>query len=112
MPFFNLDDMPPAFVTPAHSTAHGCLVSGSGIEVGVFSYKAGQGAREHFHPQEQILVVLEGVARFTLNGETHEMGPRRAVVVPPMLPHRLEAVTDVTVVSSKTMIDGVGHRIG
>lgn len=112
MPFHDLDNMPPEFVTPRHSTAHGCLISGTGIEVGVFSYKAGEGAQPHQHPHEQIIVVLEGRGRFTLGDEVQEIRPRMAVHVPPNMPHRLEALTALTVVSSKTMIDGVGHRIG
>lgn len=111
MPFVDLDNMPPEFVTPKHSTAHGCLISGEKIEVGVFSYKAGEGARPHAHPHEQIIVVLTGRARFTLDGVVSEIDPRHAVHIPPMMEHRLEALTDLTVVSSKTMIDGVGHRI-
>lgn len=111
MPFYDLDNMPPEYVTPAHSTAHGCLISGAKIEVGVFSYKAGEGARPHSHPHEQIIVVITGKARFTLDGEVEEINPRSAVLIPANVPHQVEALTDVTVVSSKILIGGVGHRI-
>lgn len=36
----------------------------------------------HFHPHEQISIVLEGRARFTCDGESAELGPGGVVVFP------------------------------
>ncbi len=39
MPFIDLDNVTPEFVTPKHSTAFGRLVTGEQVELGVLRYK-------------------------------------------------------------------------
>lgn len=47
----------------------------------------------HSHPNEQMIYLLEGRARFRLGGEEKEVGPGEAVYVPANLHHELELVT-------------------
>jgi quercetin dioxygenase-like cupin family protein len=112
MPVLNLADVKDEFVTPKHSTAFGKLITGNHIEIGILKYKAGQGASEHFHPHEQIAICLSGRSRVTLNGESIEVGPGQAVVIPPNVPHKVEILEDSEMISAKSIVDGVGHRIG
>lgn len=111
MPLVNLSDLKDEFVTPKHSTAFGKLITGQHIEIGIFKYKAGEGAREHSHPHEQIAICLSGRSRVTINGQTFEMGPGQAAVIPPNVPHQIDTLEDSEVISAKSIVGGVGHRI-
>jgi quercetin dioxygenase-like cupin family protein len=106
-----LASLAPEFVTPKHSTAFGRLITGKAIEVGVFSYEAGKGAELHRHPQEQILIVLKGKVVMTIDGQEHTVAAGEAAHLLPGVPHSLTALEDTDVVSAKSVLDGVGHRI-
>ena len=112
MPVYSFDELKQELVTPKHSTAFGGLITGEQVEVGWLSYKAGEGAAEHAHPHEQILVVLRGRVRMTIAGAAHELGPRQAAHMPPNVPHKLDALADSEVLSAKGIVGGVGHRLG
>jgi quercetin dioxygenase-like cupin family protein len=111
MPVYKVDALTKEYVTPKHSTAFGSLVTGEQIEVGVLTFKAGEGANEHAHPHEQVLFVLKGRIRMTIGGERYELGPRDVAHMPPNVPHSLAALEDTEVVSAKGIVGGVGHRI-
>ena len=111
MPVLNLADLPDEFVTPRHSTAFGKLVTGEHIEIGILDYKAGEGAREHAHPHEQIVIQLSGRSRVTLDGVVQEVVPGQALLIPPNVRHRIEVLEDSKVISAKSMVGGVGHKI-
>jgi quercetin dioxygenase-like cupin family protein len=111
MPVYKPDEMKGELVTPRHSTAFGPLVTGEQIEVGLLRFKAGEGAKEHAHPHEQVLFVLSGRVRMKIGGETYELGPREVAHMPPNVPHSLHAIEDTEVVSAKGIVGGVGHRI-
>jgi quercetin dioxygenase-like cupin family protein len=111
MPIYQLAEIPEEFVTPKHSTAYGRLITGTQVELGVLRYKAGQGAEEHAHPHEQILLVLSGKCRLTLGGEPNVLGPGQAALIPPNLPHALDVLEDAEIISCKGIVGGVGHRI-
>jgi unsaturated pyranuronate lyase len=75
------------------------------------AYKAGEGAKQHAHPHEQVLLVLSGKCRLTLDGKPTIIGSGMAALIPPDTPHALEVLDDTEVVSCKGVIGGVGHRI-
>ena len=111
MPFYQIEDIKAEFVTPKHSTAFGRLITGEQVEVGVLKYKKGEGAHTHSHPHEQIIVLLSGRQRFTIDGETQDVGPGQAVHIPPNVPHSTHTLEDTEVVSCKGIVGGVGHKI-
>jgi quercetin dioxygenase-like cupin family protein len=111
VPVYKFDALKQEYVTPKHSTAFGSLVTGEQIEVGLLRFRAGEGASEHAHPQEQVLVVLAGRVRMTIGGETQELGPREVAHLPPNTPHSLSALEDTEVLSAKGIVGGAGHRI-
>lgn len=111
MPVYKFDALRKEYVTPKHSKAFGSLVTGEQIEVGLLRFKAGEGAHEHAHPHEQVLMVLTGRVRMTIGGETHELGPREVAHLRPNVPHSLSAIEDTEVMSAKGIVGGVGHRI-
>jgi len=45
---------------PAYSTAHGPCVEGDRMIVGLMRMKAGTGAEDHSHPNEQWIYILQG----------------------------------------------------
>lgn len=111
MPVYRFDALTKEYVTPKHSKAFGSLVTGEQIEVGLLRFKAGEGANEHAHPHEQVLMVLTGRVRMRIDGESYELGPREVAHMPPNVPHSLAAVEDTEVLSAKGIVGGVGHRI-
>lgn len=111
MPFINYDQIEKEYVTPQHSTAYGALAAGETIEVGVLTFKGGEGANQHQHPHEQIVVVLKGRIRARLGDEEQELGPGSGFHVPPNLLHGITAIEDSEVISCKNLVDGVGHKI-
>jgi quercetin dioxygenase-like cupin family protein len=111
MPIYKLDELTPELVTPKHSTAFGPLITGEQIEVGVLKYRKGEGANTHSHPHEQIILVTRGHLRFTLDGETSDVTPGMAIHIPPNVPHSVVMIEDSEVVSTKGIVNGVGHKI-
>lgn len=111
MPIIDLEDITEELVTPKHSTALGRLITGEQIEVGVLRFKAGEGATMHSHPHEQVVIMLKGRMRVTLDGESTVIGPGQAAHFPPNVPHATEVLEDTELVSCKGIVDGVGHRI-
>jgi quercetin dioxygenase-like cupin family protein len=106
-----LDSLLDELVTPKHSKAQGCLITGEQLEVGILRIKSGEGAQTHSHPHEQIIIMLEGELRLTLDGEVSVLRPGHAVHIRPNVPHSTIALQDTRVVSCKGVVDGVGHRI-
>jgi quercetin dioxygenase-like cupin family protein len=111
VPFIHYDDIDPEYVTPQHSAAYGPLATGAAIEVGILSFNAGEQARPHQHPNEQIVIVLQGRVRVRLGDEEQELGPRSGYLAPSGLSHGMTALTDVVLLSCKNLVDGKGHRI-
>lgn len=112
MPFHCFDELPKEYVTPQHSKAFGELLTGQSIEVGRLSFNKGEGAQEHAHPQEQIMVVLDGRLRAQIDGETRILNPGEAFHALPNVPHMVTAEEDSVVLSCKSLVEGAGHRIG
>jgi|SRR5687767_11763590 quercetin dioxygenase-like cupin family protein len=111
MPIYNLNEITEEFVTPKHSTAFGRLITGDNVEVGMLRFKAGQGARPHSHPHEQIVIVLSGKMRMTIGGEAAELQKGQAAHIPPNVLHSTDVIEDTEIVSCKSIVNGVGHRI-
>ncbi|MDQ7842204.1 MAG: cupin domain-containing protein [Armatimonadota bacterium] len=83
---------------PGYSTAHGPVVEGERIQVGLMHMPRGSGGRPHSHPNEQWIYVLQG----TLEGEVEGV-PVRApagslIYIPANAVHWALAGTDEDVV--------------
>jgi quercetin dioxygenase-like cupin family protein len=111
MPFLVFDEIEKETVTPKYSTAFGELVTGESIEVGRLRFKAGEGAVEHAHPHEQVMYVMTGKLSVDLDGEHAELGPGMGFHAKSNQKHRVQAIEDTAVISSKNVIEGVGHKI-
>ena len=111
MPLIHLDDLESEYVTPKYSSAFGELVLGERIEVGRLRFEADEGAVEHAHPQEQVMIVISGRLQVELEGVAGELGPGEGFHAPPNVPHKVTALEDTVVLSCKDVIGGVGHKM-
>ncbi len=64
------------------------------MTVANYEFRAGSSVHEHFHPQEEVWQVIEGVLEITVDGVKQQAGPGVAAVIPPNVPHSLTAMTD------------------
>lgn len=113
MPLIRLDEIDKEYVTPKYSTAFGELVAGERIEVGRLHFDANEGAVEHAHPQEQVMIVISGRLQVDIpsEGESGELGPGEGFHAPPNVSHRVTALDDTVVISCKDVVGGVGHKM-
>lgn len=65
-----------------------------GVATSFFLVRAqpGQGPRPHRHPYEEVWVLDEGEASFTVGGETLTAGPGSVIVAPADVPHSFRNV--------------------
>jgi quercetin dioxygenase-like cupin family protein len=54
----------------------------------VITLSPGDGPELHQHPYEEVFVVQEGLARFTVGDQTYEVSAGHVVVAPANTPHR------------------------
>ena len=111
MPLIHLDEIDKEYVTPKYSSAFGELVLGERIEVGRLRFEADEGAVEHAHPQEQVMIVISGRLQVELEGVAGELGPGEGFHAPPNVPHKVTALQDTVVLSCKDVIGGIGHKM-
>jgi len=110
MPFYNLKDIPEELVTPEKSTAMARVITGTQVELAILRFNAGEGAKVHSHPQEQIVFMLKGRMKITTDGKDTIIGPGEAAMFASNVPHGTVMLDDVECVSVKGVIDGLGHR--
>ncbi len=113
MPVYSFQALPQEIVTPRYSTATGGTITGEKIEVGRYSFAPNTGAVPHQHPNEQIMVVLEGKIRVRVGSEEAVLGPFEGFVMEPNVLHQVTAAADTgaVVFSCKNLVDGKGHKI-
>jgi mannose-6-phosphate isomerase-like protein (cupin superfamily) len=61
---------------------------GAGLTLILVDMPPGGGPRLHRHPYEEIFVVLDGTATFTVGDEEVAAAPEDILVVPPGTPHK------------------------
>jgi len=68
------------------------------ITVASWTFEAGSIFKEHSHPHEQILNLLDGTIEFTVSGDTKRIGAPAAIVIPPDSIHSGKTITACTVI--------------
>jgi quercetin dioxygenase-like cupin family protein len=113
MPLIHLDEIEKEYVTPKYSTAFGELVAGDRIEVGRLRFDADEGAVEHAHPQEQVMIIISGRLKVEIPSENEaaELGPGEGFHARSNVKHKVTAVEDTIVISCKDVVDGIGHKV-
>lgn len=98
-------------VSGGYSTARGPVLRSEKQEVTKVFFKAGEGATQHSHPEEQTFYVLEGRLRVTIGDEEpYEVGPNEGSFHPSNAPHAVEALEDTVAISFKNVVDPTGYE--
>jgi len=63
--------------------------------VTLFAFDEGQALSEHTAPFEALVYLITGELTLTIGGEDHQLNAGEMIVLPPQIPHALEAVTAV-----------------
>jgi unsaturated pyranuronate lyase len=84
-PQFTRLDQVPAFVL-AEGVA-GRPLFGDGAMINLIEFQPGATVPAHHHPHEQLGIVLRGMQALVVEGETHELGPMEAYVLPGDVEH-------------------------
>ena len=94
---------------PGYSTAHGPIIEGERIQIGLIRMPRGTGARPHSHPNEQWIYVLEGTLECEVDGVTSRVSPGSLVYIPADAVHSALATpdADVTFLTAKDMSHGI-----
>src|ERR1700693_5337333 len=79
--FVNWNDMPGREVFPGVNLVWPC--TGDQLQVTRSVLTAGCDLPYHAHPQEQIIVLLEGTLDYTVGDETRRIGPGNVIRIPP-----------------------------
>jgi quercetin dioxygenase-like cupin family protein len=94
---------------PGYSTAHGPVVEGERIQVGLIRMPKGTGARPHSHPNEQWIYVLQGTLESEVAGVKARATRGSLIYVPANAVHSALATTDEDVIffTAKDMSHGI-----
>jgi quercetin dioxygenase-like cupin family protein len=83
---------------PSYSTAHGPCVEGDRMIVGLMRMKAGTGAEDHSHPNEQWIYILQGTFHAKIGGKEFDVKPGSVIYIPANTLHAGKATADGDVV--------------
>ena len=106
MPFYKWDEIESDSITPKYSSAYGPNIRGEKIEVGRFNYPAGTEGKLHSHPNEQIIVVVKGKAKFRVTGEEKVVVPGEVVHIPANTEHEVKILEDLEIINCKDVVQG------
>ncbi|MGE5041705.1 MAG: cupin domain-containing protein [Candidatus Levyibacteriota bacterium] len=59
--------------------------------VTLFAFDKGQGLSEHTTPYDALVMVVDGIADITVNGQNHEVKTGEMLLMPAHSPHALKA---------------------
>lgn len=95
MPFIDLNHMEFEVLTGTNRK----VLQGDNLTI-LFLDREANVVQEHSHPQEQVVYLMEGRLKVRLEGEgEREVEAGNAVRIPGGLPHRIETLTPVRIVS-------------
>lgn len=89
--FFDLDELGGIDAGPDYSAAHGSVVEGERIQVGLIHAEAGTGALLHTHPNEQFTYWVRGESVNVVEDQERVTGPGMLRYVPANAPHKSHA---------------------
>lgn len=94
---------------PGYSTAHGPVVEGERIQIGLIRMPKGTGARPHSHPNEQWVYVLEGTLESEVEGVKSRVPAGSLIYIPANAVHSAVATPegDVLFLTAKDMSHGI-----
>ena len=70
------------------------LITGGDLMIAHVYLAKGAIVPEHSHHNEQLTYIISGTLRFTIAGETIDVGAGEVLTIPPHVPHMAEALED------------------
>jgi quercetin dioxygenase-like cupin family protein len=94
---------------PGYSTAHGPVVEGERIQIGLMHMPRGTGGRPHSHPNEQWVYVIKGTLESEVAGVKSRVPAGSLLYIPANVVHSALATPDADVVflTAKDMSHGI-----
>jgi quercetin dioxygenase-like cupin family protein len=94
---------------PGYSTAHGPVIEGERIQVGLIRMPRATGARPHSHPNEQWIYVMQGTLECEVEGVRSRASRGTLVYVPANAVHSALATPeeDVVFLTAKDLSHGI-----
>jgi quercetin dioxygenase-like cupin family protein len=94
---------------PGYSTAHGPVVEGERIQIGMMRMPKGSGSKPHNHPNEQWIYVMQGTLQTEVEGVASLVKAGSLVFIPANAVHwaRATADEDVIFLTAKDMSHGI-----
>jgi quercetin dioxygenase-like cupin family protein len=94
---------------PGYSTAHGPVVEGERMQIGLMRMPKGTGGRPHSHPNEQWIYVLQGTLDSEVEGVKSRVSAGSLVYIPANAVHSALATPDedVLFLTAKDMSHGI-----
>jgi quercetin dioxygenase-like cupin family protein len=94
---------------PGYSTAHGPVVEGERMQVGLLRMPRGTGGRPHSHPNEQWVYVLKGTLESEVDGVRARVPAGSLMYIPADVVHWALATPDEDVIflTVKDMTHGI-----
>ncbi len=86
------------------SDVRGPVIRGKHIEMIKMHFKKGEKAVPHQHAEEQLIYVIKGRVRATVDGETYEVGPGEVSYHPANSLHGVEILEDIEAISLKNIV--------
>lgn len=71
------------------------LLKSKAGSVTLFAFAEGEGLSEHTAPFDALIVVTDGTAHVTIDGEMHTVGAGVTIQLPASVPHAVHAPVDV-----------------
>ena len=94
---------------PGYSTAHGPVVEGERIQIGLMRMPRGTGGRPHSHPNEQWVYIIQGVLEGEVSGVRYRAPAGSLLYFPANTVHWALATPeeDVLFLTAKDMTHGI-----
>ena len=94
---------------PGYSTAHGPVVEGERIQIGLMRVPRGTSGRPHSHPNEQWIYVLQGTLATEVDGVQSRVPAGSLIYIPSNVVHSALATPDADVIflTAKDMSHGI-----
>ncbi len=99
-------------VSGTYSKGRGPVLRSDHLEVTKIAFKQGEGANVHQHDEEQVMYVLSGKLRVTLNDDEYEVGEGEATYNPAGAPHSVHALEDSVCLSLKNQVAPIYEATG
>ncbi len=115
MPVYNWENLEETKITPSRTTAIGKTVKTDYMLLQKIVYEEdrgdgkGAGAQPHSHPEEQIVMPIEGTMKVRIKDEWFEVGPGDIIVLPANVEH--EQVVEDRLVWLNVKLRVPGHSV-